>query len=205
MHNTRIERLWYDVTHGYGQKWKNFFITLELHHGLDPMQTACIWLLHHLFLSKIQEDAEEWAAGWNSHKMQIRHQTPQSPREMFVFSMVHDGPRGMTFRPEPPSEDVPDIAAYGIDWEVANDHRLMNHLLQENPQDWSEDNPFAGAPATLSHVPCEPPNCPLTPQQVESLDQALAERVDVTSRSMDTRRLVWIEALNICRHFMEVN
>ncbi|KAJ7433788.1 hypothetical protein FB451DRAFT_1064009, partial [Mycena latifolia] len=36
VHNTRIERLWYDVTHGFGKKWKVFFLDLEANHGLNP-------------------------------------------------------------------------------------------------------------------------------------------------------------------------
>ncbi|KAJ7488564.1 hypothetical protein B0H11DRAFT_2406659, partial [Mycena galericulata] len=36
VHNTRIERLWYDVTHGFGKKWKVFFLDLETNHGLNP-------------------------------------------------------------------------------------------------------------------------------------------------------------------------
>ncbi|KAJ7501271.1 hypothetical protein B0H11DRAFT_1713617, partial [Mycena galericulata] len=36
VHNTRIERLWYYVTHGFGKKWKVFFLDLETNHGLDP-------------------------------------------------------------------------------------------------------------------------------------------------------------------------
>ncbi|KAJ6526046.1 hypothetical protein B0H19DRAFT_1042286, partial [Mycena capillaripes] len=31
-----IERLWYDVTHGFGKKWKVFFLDLETNHGLNP-------------------------------------------------------------------------------------------------------------------------------------------------------------------------
>lgn len=62
VHNTRIERLWYDVTHGFGEKWKKFFYLLESHHGLNPLAPAHIWLLHHLFLAAINEDAQEWLA-----------------------------------------------------------------------------------------------------------------------------------------------
>ncbi|KAJ7331348.1 hypothetical protein DFH08DRAFT_916458 [Mycena albidolilacea] len=36
VNNTRIERLWYNVTHGFGFKWKTFFIDLTINHGLDP-------------------------------------------------------------------------------------------------------------------------------------------------------------------------
>ncbi|KZT33080.1 hypothetical protein SISSUDRAFT_1027978, partial [Sistotremastrum suecicum HHB10207 ss-3] len=34
VHNTRIERLWYDVTKNFGKKWKNFFKDLEVYEGL---------------------------------------------------------------------------------------------------------------------------------------------------------------------------
>ncbi|THH19575.1 hypothetical protein EW146_g1603 [Bondarzewia mesenterica] len=57
VHNTRIEHLWYDVTQGFGQKWKNFFLELEHHYGLDLDRSAHIWLLHHLFLATVNEDA----------------------------------------------------------------------------------------------------------------------------------------------------
>ncbi|KAI0368680.1 hypothetical protein BV20DRAFT_947886 [Pilatotrama ljubarskyi] len=61
VHNTRIERLWYDVTRGFGAKWKAFFIELERHHRLDPTLPSHVWLLHHLFLPSINQDAVEWA------------------------------------------------------------------------------------------------------------------------------------------------
>ncbi|KAJ7756663.1 hypothetical protein B0H16DRAFT_1826155, partial [Mycena metata] len=31
-----IERLWYDVTHGFGKKWQVFFLDLETNHRLNP-------------------------------------------------------------------------------------------------------------------------------------------------------------------------
>ncbi|KAK7041377.1 hypothetical protein R3P38DRAFT_2512211 [Favolaschia claudopus] len=201
VHNTRIERLWYDVTHGFGQKWKNFFHDLEINHGLNPRSPGDIWLLHHLFLDSINQDAQEWAEAWNSHKVQIKRERKRSPRDMFVFSMVQDGPRGLGDVVEPVDEPVDDIASYGVDWEVANDPRLMRHLLEENPQDWEDENPFHAAPPQLSDVPCEPPNCPFTMEQVALLDRLLAERVDVTSRNMVMRRMVWCEAFNICTQF----
>lgn len=72
VHNTRIERLWYDVTSGFGQKWKNFFADLETNCGLTPNIPAHIWLLHHLFLDAINQDAAEWVQMWNNHVIQIK-------------------------------------------------------------------------------------------------------------------------------------
>ncbi|KAJ6573654.1 hypothetical protein B0H10DRAFT_1767267, partial [Mycena sp. CBHHK59/15] len=91
VHNTRIERLWYDVTHGFGHKWKIFFTDLEVHHGLNPRLPAHIWLLHDLFLHHINADAQEWAEAWNSHLLQICGERSRSPRDMFLFSMLQDG------------------------------------------------------------------------------------------------------------------
>lgn len=79
----------------------------------------------------------------------------------------------------------------------------MHHPLQENPQDWENENPFHAHPTQLSEVPCEPPNFPFTPEQVALLDETLRERVDLTSRSMLIRRLVWQEAFNICSFFSQ--
>ncbi|KAJ7724791.1 hypothetical protein B0H16DRAFT_1333285 [Mycena metata] len=203
VYNTRIERLWYDVTHGFGQKWKNFFHNLELNHGLNPRRTGDIWLLHHLFLQAINEDALEWAQAWNSHKLQIKGERKRRPCDMFVFSMVQDGPRGISHMAPPVDEPVDDPASYGVDWQVNDEPHLMRHLLEENPQDWEKENPFHAPPAQLSDVPCEPPNCPFTPEQVALLDQTLRERVDLTSRNMVIRRLVWQGAFNICNFFSQ--
>ncbi|KAJ6461828.1 hypothetical protein C8R47DRAFT_1058373 [Mycena vitilis] len=201
VHNTRIERLWYDVTHGFGQKWKNFFHDLEINHGLNPRSAADIWLLHHLFLDSINQDALEWAEAWNSHSLQIKGERKRSPRDMFLFSMVQDGPRGIESVDETVADA--DISGYGVDWQVADEPRLMHHLLEQNPQDWEDENPFCTGPAQLSDVPCEPPTCPFTVEQITLLDTTLRDRVDVTSRSMPIRRLVWQEAVNICSFFQQ--
>ncbi|KAJ6522055.1 hypothetical protein B0H19DRAFT_1224048 [Mycena capillaripes] len=203
VNNTRIERLWYDVTHGFGYKWKVFFLDLEVNHGLVPTIPAHIWLLHHLFLHCINEDAQEWADAWNSHDLQIRGERTRSPRDMFLFSMVQDGPRGIERLVNPPDESLEDPSTYGIDWDVADDPTLMCHHLMENPQEWADHNPFAPGVQDLSDVPCEAPDCPFTPEQVAHLDRVLAQAVDMTSRSMQVRKLVWREAFVICNGFYQ--
>src|SRR5882757_11355691 len=91
VHNTRIERLWYDVTEGFGGKWKSFFLTLETYHGLDPSKPSHIWLLHWLFLPVINMDALAWAEAWNSHKIQLDGERRRSPRQLFLRSSIADG------------------------------------------------------------------------------------------------------------------
>lgn len=205
VHNTRIERLWYDVTHGFGQKWKNFFYDLETHHFLNPQVPQHIWLLHHLFLAAIDEDAQEWTHAWNSHKLRIADERSRSPRDIFLFSLLQDGPRGLQGMLAPVEDGaLVDLASYGVDWQVANDPRYVNHLLAQNPQEFAPGNPFLNGPAHQAHVPCTPPNCPFSREQVQWLDEMLDAGVDVSARGMHTRRLVWVKALQLCEELWNV-
>jgi len=61
VHNIHIERLWVDFTAGVGAKWKNFFEELEVQSDLDPNLLSHIWLLHYLFLDKLNQDITDWA------------------------------------------------------------------------------------------------------------------------------------------------
>ena len=132
VHNTRIERLWFDVTCGFGGKWKVFFLDLEHSYGLNPDYPPHIWLVHHLFLHAINQDATEWAETWNAHLIHIRDEPRASPRELFLFGMVRHGPRGIA--PIGPQEDeVDDLSNYGVDWDVLADANLMRHHFEHNP------------------------------------------------------------------------
>ena len=120
---------------------------------------------------------------------------------MFLFSMVQDGPRGIHVRHEPVNDVVDDPATYGVDWEAADDPQLMAHLLEHNPQQRDETNPFQAAPLTLSDVPCEAPGCPFSAEDVLLLQTKLAEhrQLDLSSQNMQMRRLVWVIALDTCK------
>lgn len=174
---------------------------LEAHHGLDPSQPAHIWLLHHLFLKSVNQDAQEWANAWDSHKLQMKGQCEHSPHDMFFFGTLQEGPRGMTTLTYPEDEEIDDMASYGIDWEVNDDEAVMTHLLQSNPQDLEEENPFASASTLgkLSEVLCNPPNCPFDDAQVLYLNNCLQEHSDIFSCSMNTHGRVWQQALSICK------
>lgn len=138
---------------------------------------------------------------WNSHNLQIRGERTRSPRDIYIFSFLQDGPRGVQQRREPVHENVENPEGYGIDWDVVQDQHLMAHHLQHNPQEWADQNPFQ-TPSQLSDVPCLPPHCPLTVEQVEYFERQLTLQLPNSSRSMDERRLRWITALQICTTIM---
>lgn len=205
VHNTRSERLWYDVTTGFGAKWKAFFLELEhlSEYALDPDRPAHIWLLHHLFLAAINQDAGDWVAVWNSHAITghgLPHQA--APQELFLMGMAELGARGLNYITADDQVVTEDMAGYGIDWEVYDSHTLMTHHLENNPQEWESENPFsaAGSPDRLSDVPCDSPNCPFTTAEVASLDAELRDQFGVAleSRDMTVRKGIWIHALKAC-------
>ncbi|PBK96016.1 hypothetical protein ARMGADRAFT_924891 [Armillaria gallica] len=205
VHNTRIERLWYEVTQDFGLKWKNFFLELEVHHGLDHTNANHIWLIHFLWLEAINTDTQEWAGMWNSHRMTLPQGRPHTPREMFRSSMIHDGLQGLTeLFAEPMDEQVDEPAEYGIDWVITQDRQYMEHHLLHNPQEWDATNPFSSAPPALSHVPCVPLESPFNKESIQILQRALSERVDLQSCSMEVCRLVWAEALSLCDYLLRM-
>ena len=190
VHNTRIERLWYDVTEGFGRKWKEFFYTLEDHHGFEVSDPSHIWLLHWLFLPAINADALAWAETWNSHKIQLDGERRSSPRQLFLLSSLKDGVRGL-----PPQDEHPEgYTLYGVDWEANEDPRLMRHHQENNLEDRERNTPH-GQPDRVNEVVCEPPACPLSNEQVEELMARLTMVVDVESKDMSVRRVVWVMAL----------
>ncbi|KZT23193.1 hypothetical protein NEOLEDRAFT_1157389 [Neolentinus lepideus HHB14362 ss-1] len=201
VHNTRIERLWYDVTRGYGIKWKNLFIDLELYYGLDPENPYHIWLLHLLFVDTINSDAQEWADTWNSHTIELDGQRNRSPRDMFFFGLVEDGARGLEWVARPADEEIPEdeLVGYGVDWEALENTRLMEHLLTNNPNEWEEHNPFApiNQPEKLSHVECEPPESPFDDEATMHIKCLVDERVPGPWRNMDVCKLVWQHAMDV--------
>ncbi|KAJ7178681.1 hypothetical protein C8R43DRAFT_942299 [Mycena crocata] len=172
VHNIHIERLWCDVTRGFGRKWCNFFHTLEVSCGLRPDLNVHIWLIHHLFLPGINQDAQDWARTWNEHKIWFDNERTRSPCDLFFFGMIENGLRGFEDAPETLDDDeVDDLDAYGVDWEDLNDADIMAHHVEVNadqePDMGNAYNPVSNdRPHQLSHVEVVEPACPFTVEEV---------------------------------------
>jgi hypothetical protein len=205
VHNIRIERLWVDYVQGVANKWVDFFYELELYYGLQPDNAAHIWLLHYLFLDAVNVDLEEWVEAWNSHKISLAA-GQRSPRDMFTFGLLEQGPRGLdTVLYQQEEAAFEHIEEFGVDWDAQTDVGVLQHFADNNAPQTAEGNPFSvfTAPATMNEVIVEPPMGPLSAEQIAELNQSLRALVDLCSRDMGVRKLVWQEAVGICTTFFE--
>ncbi|KAJ7098425.1 hypothetical protein C8R44DRAFT_642769, partial [Mycena epipterygia] len=202
VHNIRIERLWVDFTRGIGKKWVHFFYELETSYGLCANNLAHLWLLHHLFLSALNADCQEWAEAWNSHKITIDREGKRSPRDMFTFGLLEQGPCGIAHLIQAQEEAVVDFPQFGIDWAAQAIPAIAADHIENNGNDWDAQNPFNAfsTPDTMSEVVVEALNCPFTAEQCAVLDAELVQvvNIDVNSCDMAVCKLMWKEALAIC-------
>jgi hypothetical protein len=180
VHNIRIERLWRDYADGVTTKWKRFFEHLERDHGLIYDRPSHIWLLHRLFLDAVNQDAQDWKAVWNNHLITLPGEPPRSPRDIFLFSMLLDGFRGIE-----PGGEVDDA------------------VTGEDGEDTDVDEYPNNTPSRMSQVICEQPDCPLTQNLVDELDLRLNQQINPVTGDMMVRSLVWQIALDICHDLQD--
>ncbi|KAG8724583.1 hypothetical protein FRC09_016912 [Ceratobasidium sp. 395] len=184
VHNTRVERAWYDVTEGFGWKWKTFFYDLETHHRLIPTLKPHLWLLHHLFLDLINNDAYQWKEAWNSHTLSLRGERNRSPKDLWFFGMVEHGPRGLRELAQA-EEQVERWEEFGIDWEAMEDEALMEHWVENNQEGGVVDHDGAG-------VYVDPPSVPSLLQVENQVDLAIFESgLTEASITMHTCYQMW--------------
>lgn len=174
VHNTRVERLWYDITEGFGWKWKTFFHDLETHYRLDPTLQPHLWLLHHLFLAHINHDAQEWVHAWNSHTLALRDEPNRSPQDLWFFGMIQEGPRGLgQLIAERDSLTADEIASYGVDWDSIDDPQLMAHFVAQNASEFDSIPPSS---AERPGVHIQPPAIPFEADLATFIDHELLLR-----------------------------
>ncbi|KAF9016175.1 hypothetical protein BDZ89DRAFT_1217857 [Hymenopellis radicata] len=203
VHNIRIERLWRDVTRGFGKKWKTFLKDLEKNFGLNPDLDEHIWLLHFLFLGGLNDDASAWAEAWNSHKLRIRDERSRSPRDMFLFGVLQNGYRNLAETFNPDSEAIANLDYYGVDWDDMEDPSILRHHADYNQLEVEEDevveNPFnPRQPTRLSSVVVPSFECPFDEPHALQFQQELMLVPNLDTTNMEERKSVWIQALDIC-------
>ncbi|KAG1730463.1 hypothetical protein EDB19DRAFT_1641294 [Suillus lakei] len=108
----------------------------------------------------------------------------------------------------PGDSEVGEIQEYGIDWEDYDDDGIRNHDNDVNTTDSDDQaqNPFfTHQPQHLSYIRVPETYSPLSHQQVEHLDNYLADHLDSGSQSMDRQRSFWVDALTFCMEMFNIS
>lgn len=174
-----------------------------MHDGLDVNSDAHVWLLHHLFLDDLNQDAMAWANAWNEHVLSIHGERQRSPKDMFVFGMIQNGVRGLDEIPE----HIPsfDLSEFGVDWNDYDNNNLRNHHDAHNSPDGDPSNPFqTHLPHHLSHVEVPQPQSPFSVDQYAIFNHNLAPLSVSTCRNMASRRSLWTLALQLCNNIFAI-
>jgi hypothetical protein len=112
---------------------------------------------------------------------------------MYMYGMIENGVRGIRVE-EPQGNSDGDFAGYGIDWDDIDNPPTMQHHLANNNDD-EVDATVVITPQQLSHIEVSDPRCPFTADQIEFLGHQLSAMPIFSLQDMQSRRLLWIEAL----------
>ena len=85
-HNQRIERLWRDVYRCVCSTYHNIFYQMEATGLLDPDDDNDLFVLHCVFLPRINHSLNEFTRAWNVHP--LRTERNWSPRKMWINSTL---------------------------------------------------------------------------------------------------------------------
>ena len=77
VHNVRIERLWRDVFTHVICFYYNMFTSLEQEDLLDANNSFELYILHYMFIPRINESLNNFISTWNNHKLSTeKNKTP---------------------------------------------------------------------------------------------------------------------------------
>ncbi|KAL6481031.1 hypothetical protein MHYP_G00091110 [Metynnis hypsauchen] len=97
VHNQRIERLWRDVWSGVTCQYYSVLHSLEEDGLLDLSSELHLFLVHYVFLPRLQSDLKQFLDYWNSHP--IRTESNLTPDQLWYIGMLQS--------PSPVSEPEP--------------------------------------------------------------------------------------------------
>ena len=88
VHNQRIERLWRDVYRCVCSTYHELFYSMGSAGLLDPSDDVDVFVLHCMFVPRINKALEEFSRAWNMHP--VRTEKNWSPRQIMMNSMIRE-------------------------------------------------------------------------------------------------------------------
>lgn len=131
MRNQRIERLWRDSTAQVLNHYRNYFSYLQSVRGIDFANTRIRFIVHYLFLPRINADLQSFIAWWAEHPLSSTAGN-LSPAQLLFLYQENSG-SAQVAAPLPPQTIN---ALYGVGGEVdAEDWNALNDAADELPGD----------------------------------------------------------------------
>lgn len=167
--NQRIERLWREVFRCVLFLFYSIFYSLEDNNYLEVGTELHMFLLHFVYLPRINYALQEFAGAFNLHP--LRTENNWSPNKIWSSGIINPRNQDQTALRDPADEDVaPDnIELYGID--------------HDGPVPIEES----------SEVEVLPPSCPLTSDSLELLQQNIDPLRESDYFGID----IYLEALSL--------
>jgi hypothetical protein len=187
-----------EITAHVGKHWKKFFLHLEIHCGFNVESEAHLWLLHFLFLGRLNQQLKNWIAIWNNH---THSGTNKTPNDMYKQGTLQYGSRSLYLAPlstQDPVANEEQLTDYGMDWNAFDDNNIRSHHNAYNniPDESGSANPFLSEnPDEMSHVEVPITPCPLSSVNVDQLNNYLQQLPCYHSQNFDQLALLWNYAL----------
>ena len=83
--NQRIERFWRDVGEKVEHYYLDLFSFLQTEIGVNFDLSDHVYIIHYLFLPKIDDELQIFQISWNKHKLSTEHN--QTPEQLFYNSL----------------------------------------------------------------------------------------------------------------------
>ena len=112
-HNQRIERLWRDVFRCVASTFHSLFYYMEEVGYLDPVSDFDLFILHTVYLGKINQCLHEFTQSWNLHP--LRTEKNWSPKKIWINGMIDPANKGLQAMRDVYDPIPDDVENFGID------------------------------------------------------------------------------------------
>lgn len=114
-HNQRIERLWRDVYRCVASTFYTLFYHMEAVGNLDPTDETDLFVLHTVFVPRINRFLSEFTGSWNLHPLSTERSW--SPKKLWMNGVIDPANRGLTAIRDICDPVPDDVEGFGIDEE----------------------------------------------------------------------------------------
>ncbi len=112
-HNQQIERLWRDVYRCVASTYHELFYYMEAQELLEPENELDLFVLHCVFLPRINRSLESFVAGWNYHP--LRTERMWTPRKIWMNGMIRANCEGAHQLQDVADPTPSDLEKFGVD------------------------------------------------------------------------------------------